>query len=121
LAVVAAILSSNEDIPVNKDFVLQAKWDFLEKSDQLIESINAFKKQKTGFSTIFVSKYNKIALKNTGIKIELVAKIEDVASMLLVVKIIVARKNLIVKTSSSFLQQQITACLLKFTYRIPLN
>jgi DNA repair protein RadA/Sms len=62
LAVVAAILSSNEDIPVNKDFVLQ-KWDFLEKSDQLIESINAFKKQKTGFLTIFVSKYNKIALK----------------------------------------------------------
>jgi hypothetical protein len=62
---------------VNKDFVLQAKWDFLEKSDQLIESINAFKKQKTGFSTIFVSKYNKIA-QNTGIK-KLVAKIEDVA------------------------------------------
>jgi hypothetical protein len=61
---------------VNKDFVLQAKWDFLEKSDQLIESINAFKKQKTGFSTIFVSKYNKIA-QNTGIK-KLVAKIEDV-------------------------------------------
>ena len=27
-------------------------------------------------------KYNKIALKNTGIKIELVAKIEDVASIL---------------------------------------
>jgi hypothetical protein len=41
-------------IPVNKDFVLQAKWDFLEKSDQLIESINAFKKQKTGFSIICV-------------------------------------------------------------------
>jgi hypothetical protein len=54
----------SEDIPVNKDFVLQAKWDFLEKSDQLIESINAFKKQKTGFSIYFVSKYNKIVSKN---------------------------------------------------------
>jgi hypothetical protein len=41
----------------------------------------------------FLSKYNKIALKNTGIKIELVAKIEDVASMLWL-KIIVARKKL---------------------------
>jgi len=39
--------------------------------------------EKLGFSTIFASKYNKIALKNTGIKIELAAKIEDVASMLL--------------------------------------
>ncbi len=38
--------------------------------------------EKLGFSTIFVSKYNKIALKNTGIKIRLVAKIEDVASEL---------------------------------------
>jgi DNA repair protein RadA/Sms len=38
--------------------------------------------EKLGFSTIFVSKYNKISLKNTGIKIQLVAKIEDVASML---------------------------------------
>jgi DNA repair protein RadA/Sms len=38
--------------------------------------------EKLGFNTIFVSKYNKIALKNTGIKIELVAKIEDVASIL---------------------------------------
>jgi DNA repair protein RadA/Sms len=35
--------------------------------------------EKLGFSTIFVSKYNKIALKNTGIQIRLVAKIEDVA------------------------------------------
>jgi D-tyrosyl-tRNA(Tyr) deacylase len=37
--------------------------------------------EKLGFDH-FVSKYNK-TLKNTGIKIQLVAKIEDVASMLL--------------------------------------
>jgi DNA repair protein RadA/Sms len=38
--------------------------------------------EKLGFSSIFVSKYNKIALKNTAIKIELVAKIEDIAEQL---------------------------------------
>ncbi len=35
-----------------------------------------------GFTTIFVSKHNKISLKKTGIKIVLVAKIEDVVSEL---------------------------------------
>ena len=38
--------------------------------------------EKLGFSTIFVSKYNKISLKNTFIKVKLVSKIEDVASEL---------------------------------------
>ena len=38
--------------------------------------------EKLGFSTIFVSKYNKIALKNTIIKIQLVGKIEDVINQL---------------------------------------
>jgi DNA repair protein RadA/Sms len=38
--------------------------------------------EKLGFSTIFVSKYNKISLKNTLIDIRLVAKIEDVAGHL---------------------------------------
>jgi DNA repair protein RadA/Sms len=33
--------------------------------------------EKLGFSTIFVSKYNKISLKNTFIKIQLLSKIED--------------------------------------------
>jgi len=33
--------------------------------------------EKLGFNTIFISKYNKIALKNTKIKIVKVAKIED--------------------------------------------
>ena len=47
------------------------------KTDQRIQEA-----EKLGFDTIFVSKYNKIALKNTDIKIELVTKIEDVASLL---------------------------------------
>jgi DNA repair protein RadA/Sms len=38
--------------------------------------------EKLGFSTIFVSKYNKISIKNPLIAIKLVAKIEDVASEL---------------------------------------
>jgi DNA repair protein RadA/Sms len=83
LAVVAAILSSNEDIAVNKDFCFAGEVGLsgeirpVNRVDQRIQEA-----EKLGFSTIFVSKYNKIALKSTGIKIELVAKIEDVASML---------------------------------------
>ena len=38
--------------------------------------------EKLGFSTIFVSKYNKISLKGADIQIKLVSKIEDIASEL---------------------------------------
>ena len=38
--------------------------------------------EKLGFSSIFVSKYNKISVKNTGIKVRLVSKIEDVVGEL---------------------------------------
>ncbi len=83
LSVVAAILSSNEDIPVNKDFCFAGEVGLsgeirpVNRVDQRIQEA-----EKLGFSSIFVSKYNKIALKNTAIKIELVAKIEDVAEQL---------------------------------------
>jgi DNA repair protein RadA/Sms len=83
LAVVAAILSSNEDIPVNKDFCFAGEVGLsgeirpVNRVDQRIQEA-----EKLGFATIFVSKYNKITLKNTGIHIRLVAKIEDVASEL---------------------------------------
>ncbi|MES2746882.1 MAG: DNA repair protein RadA [Bacteroidota bacterium] len=83
LAVVAAILSSNEDIPINKDFCFAGEVGLsgeirpVNRVDQRIQEA-----EKLGFSTIFVSKYNKISLKNSGIKIQLVAKIEDVASEL---------------------------------------
>ena len=83
LAVVAAILSSNEDIPINKDFCFAGEVGLsgeirpVNRVDQRIQEA-----EKLGFSTIFVSKYNKISLKNTGIKIQMVAKIEDVASEL---------------------------------------
>jgi DNA repair protein RadA/Sms len=83
LAVVAAILSSNEDIPVGKDFCfvgevgLSGEIRPVNRIDQRIQEA-----EKLGFSEIFVSKYNKISLKNTLIKIRLVSKIEDVAGQL---------------------------------------
>lgn len=83
LAVVAAILSSNEDIPVGKDFCfvgevgLSGEIRPVNRIDQRIQEA-----EKLGFSTIFVSKYNKISLKNTLIQIRLVTKIEDVAEQL---------------------------------------
>lgn len=83
LAVVAAILSSNEDIPVMKDFCfvgevgLSGEIRPVNRIDQRIQEA-----EKLGFTTIFVSKHNKISIKNSGIKIELVSKIEDVVSRL---------------------------------------
>ncbi|NUY80334.1 DNA repair protein RadA [Flavobacterium sp. MAH-1] len=83
LAVVAAILSSNEDIPVMKDccFVgevgLSGEIRPVNRIDQRIQEA-----EKLGFSQIFVSKYNKISLKKTAIKVSLVSRIEDVATEL---------------------------------------
>jgi DNA repair protein RadA/Sms len=83
LAVVAAILSSNEDIPVGKDFCFAGEVGLsgeirpVNRVDQRIQEA-----EKLGFASIFVSKYNKISLKNTAIKIRLVSRIEDVAGEL---------------------------------------
>jgi DNA repair protein RadA/Sms len=83
LAVVAAILSSNEDIPVAKghcfagEVGLSGEIRPVNRVDQRIQEA-----EKLGFETIFVSKYNKISLKRTGIKIKLVSQIEDVADAL---------------------------------------
>jgi len=78
LAVVAAILSSNEDNALPKDYCFAAEVGLsgeirpIQRVEQRI-----LEAEKLGFSTIFVSKYNKISLKNSGIKIQLVSKIED--------------------------------------------
>jgi len=83
LAVVAAILSSNEDIPIGEGFCFAGEVGLsgeirpVNRVDQRIQEA-----EKLGFTTIFVSKYNKITLKNTGIKVRLVSKIEDVAGEL---------------------------------------
>lgn len=83
LAVVAAILSSNEDIPIMKDFCfvgevgLSGEIRPVNRIDQRIQEA-----EKLGFTTIFVSKFNKISIKNSGLKIELVSKVEDVVARL---------------------------------------
>jgi len=83
LAVVAAILSSNEDIPIGEGYCFAGEVGLsgeirpVNRVDQRIQEA-----EKLGFSTIFASKYNKISLKKTFIKVKLVSKIEDVASEL---------------------------------------
>jgi DNA repair protein RadA/Sms len=83
LAVVAAILSSNEDIPVGKDICFAGEVGLsgeirpVNRVEQRIQEA-----EKLGFSTIFVSKYNKIATQFPGIKIVLVSKIEEIVSEL---------------------------------------
>ncbi|MDN3708446.1 DNA repair protein RadA [Myroides ceti] len=83
LAVVASILSSNEDIPVPKDFCFAGEVGLsgeirpVNRVDQRIQEA-----EKLGFATIFVSKYNKITYKSKAIKVALVSKIEDIAAYL---------------------------------------
>lgn len=83
LGVVGAILSSNEDIPVPKDYCFAGEVGLsgeirpVNRIDQRIQEA-----EKLGFSTIFVSKYNKIAYTGKGIQVVLVSKIEDVVSYL---------------------------------------
>ncbi len=83
LAVVAAILSSNEDIAIEEgvcfagEIGLSGEIRPVNRVEQRI-----LEAEKLGFTSIFVSKYNKISLKNTGIRIQLVSKIEEVANAL---------------------------------------
>ena len=83
LAVVAAILSSNEDIAIEEGFCFAGEVGLsgeirpVNRIDQRIQEA-----EKLGFTTILVSKHNKISLKNAKIKIVLVSKIEDVVSEL---------------------------------------
>lgn len=78
LAVVASILSSNEDVALPKDVCFAAEVGLsgeirpVQRVEQRI-----LEAEKLGFSTIFVSKYNKISSPKKGIKIQLISKIED--------------------------------------------
>jgi DNA repair protein RadA/Sms len=83
LAVVASILSSNEDVALPNDYCFAAEVGLsgeirpVQRVEQRI-----LEAEKLGFSTIFVSKYNKISLKNTSIKVQRISKIEDLAHFL---------------------------------------
>ena len=83
LAVVAAILSSNEDdaLPSNYCFAAEVGLSGEIRPVQRVEQ-RILEAEKLGFSTIFVSKYNKITIKPKGIKIQLISKIEDVVNYL---------------------------------------
>lgn len=84
LAVVAAILSSNEDVAVSSDYCFAAEVGLsgevrpVQRIDQRIQEA-----EKLGFSTIFVSKYNKISLKNSNIRVQLISKVEDLSYFLI--------------------------------------
>jgi DNA repair protein RadA/Sms len=83
LAVVAAILSSNEDIAVGKDVCFAGEVGLsgeirpVNRVEQRIQEA-----EKLGFSTIFISKYNKISTNFPGIKVILVSKLEEVVEQL---------------------------------------
>ena len=78
LAVVAAILSSNQDIAINPNVCFAAEVGLageirpVSKIDQRI-----LEAEKLGYKTLVASKYNKITSKNHGIKLVLVGKIEE--------------------------------------------
>jgi len=83
LAVVAAILSSNEDIAIAKDICFAAEIGLAGEvravprvEQRILEA------EKLGFTTIVISKYCKLPKMNTAIQIQKVAKIEEVVSFL---------------------------------------
>lgn len=79
LAVVAAILSSNSDIPVDKGICFAAEVGLageiraIQRVDQRISEA-----EKLGFHTIFIAKSNQVAAKGTEIRIESIGRIEDI-------------------------------------------
>ena len=83
LAVVAAILSSNKDIPINPNVCFAAEVGLageirpISKIDQRIVEA-----RKLGYKTFVASKYNKITSENPGIRLILVGKIEEVFATL---------------------------------------
>lgn len=83
LAVIAAILSSNSDIPIKKNISFAAEIGLAGeiRPVQRVEQ-RILEAEKLGFSEIYVSNNNKITLKKSGIKIVLVSKIEEVISQL---------------------------------------
>jgi DNA repair protein RadA/Sms len=83
LAVVCAILSSNEDEPIPQNYCFAAEVGLAGE----IRSVNRIDQriseaEKLGFESIIVSKYNKIPAKKYNISIIKVGKIEEVFNLL---------------------------------------
>ena len=83
LAVVASILSSNQDIAISPNVCFAAEIGLageirpVSKIDQRISEA-----KKLGYKTFVASKYNKITIKTDGIKLILVGKIEEIFATL---------------------------------------
>ncbi|MGB0456654.1 MAG: DNA repair protein RadA [Flavobacteriaceae bacterium] len=83
LAVVAAILSSNNDDAITENFCFAAEVGLsgeirpVQRVDQRI-----MEAEKLGFETIFIAKHNKSSLKSTKIQIQLLSKIEDLLNFI---------------------------------------
>ena len=85
LAVVCAVLSSSEDIPIHPKFCFAGEVGLsgeirpVSRIDQRISEA-----EKLGFEQIFISKYNKkgLDLKNYSIKVTMVGKMEEVFRLL---------------------------------------
>ena len=83
LAVVASILSSNDDEALAKNYCFAGEVGLsgeirpVQRVDQRI-----LEAEKLGFEIIFVSKHNKISLKPTTIKVQLLTKIEDLVEII---------------------------------------
>ncbi|MUU78519.1 DNA repair protein RadA [Winogradskyella endarachnes] len=83
LAVVAAILSSNEDVALESDYCFAAEVGLsgeirpVQRVEQRI-----LEAEKLGFAVIFISKYCKITLKTSSIKVKFISKIEDLVNEL---------------------------------------
>jgi len=83
LAVISAILSSNEDDAIAQDICFAAEIGLAGE----VRPVNRVEQrileaEKLGFHQIFISKFNKISLSNFKIKIVKVTKVEDVFSNL---------------------------------------
>ena len=83
LAVVAAILSSNNDDAITENFCFAAEVGLsgeirpVQRVEQRI-----MEAEKLGFETIFIAKHNKSSLKSTKIQIQLLSKIEDLLNFI---------------------------------------
>ena len=84
LAVIAAILSSNADIAIEKNWCFAAEIGLagevrpVQRVEQRIQEA-----EKLGFSRIFISRHNKLSRAKTGIEPVLVSRIEEVVQYLL--------------------------------------
>jgi DNA repair protein RadA/Sms len=79
MAVIAAILSSNEDDPIPQDFCFAAEIGLAGE----IRPVNRVEQrileaEKLGFHKIFISKFNKINTKSHAISIVKVTKVDDI-------------------------------------------